>query len=184
MKRVNAGEPWGPPSARDTNRIINVVRWVEQRMREQRARPSLQRPDGLVLIKNDTASAVDRFGILGIDGPIITPTDNADAFKDRVALSCSGPTAGTHDAKFVICYEPIPAGEYGLAWASGVCQVQINVTDADHAFADITGSDTAKLASGLAGGAQILWKESGTGTKWAIVRFVLSAYELAGDCST
>jgi len=54
--------------------------------------------------------------------------------------------------------------------AGGVVQVQIDVTDANHGYADVKASDNTKLASGASGSAVILWKESGTGTKWAIIR--------------
>ena len=48
--------------------------------------------------------------------------------------------------------------------------MQIDVTDEDHEYADVATADMAKLASATSGAAHILWKETGTGTKWATVR--------------
>jgi hypothetical protein len=48
--------------------------------------------------------------------------------------------------------------------------VKVDVTDEDHGYADVTDADATKLTSVSRGSAQILWKESGTGLKWATVR--------------
>jgi hypothetical protein len=71
----------------------------------------------------------------------------------------------------VICAEPIANGSIGAAWAGGVCQVQIEVSDADHAYADVSDGQLTRLASAESGPCTILWKQSGTGTKWAVIRF-------------
>ena len=52
----------------------------------------------------------------------------------------------------------------------GVVPTQIDVTDEDHDYAVAKASDSTQLSSATGGTAQILWKESGTGTKWAVVR--------------
>ena len=43
--------------------------------------------------------------------------------------------------------------------------------DAAHGFADVADGVCTSLKSGGTGGATILWKEAGTGLKWALVRF-------------
>ena len=42
--------------------------------------------------------------------------------------------------------------------------------DESHLYADVTDGDATKLTSGAFGSAMILWAESGTGTKWAVVQ--------------
>ncbi len=124
-------------------------------------------PD-VVLVRNDSGADVGRYGILGIDGPIITPTDNLDEFKNRVALKGVSPTSAHADA-FVVLLGPLIDGAVGEAVISGVCQVQIDVVSAADTTCGADVGDTAKLKSG-AGSNSILWKESGTGTKWTVVR--------------
>jgi hypothetical protein len=100
---------------------------------------------------------------------LISPTDNEPEFLSRVALEVTLPSWPDDAGRFVILAEPLAAGEIGRAWASGVCQAWIDVTDEGHRFADIDDGSSVLVSRGT-GAASILWKESGTGTKWAIVR--------------
>lgn len=171
--------------AEDWNRHDRVADLVEEQMRAGgfAGKGRAPAPAGLVLVKNTSGSAVGRFEILGIDGVVVEQTDNADEFYKRVALTAGSPSTSSHPGKFVITWEPIANNGIGRAYVTGVCQVQINVTDASHGYADVTNGDSTKLTSAVAGGAQILWKESGTGTKWAVVRFVHSGLAHAEICS-
>ena len=127
-------------------------------------------PSGLVLVKNASGADVGRFGVLGIDSVVVSPADNLAEFQSRVALSCVAPQAGVHEGWFVILAEPLASGKIGRAWASGVCPVQIEVASESDWYADILDAETGKLGSGPTGSATILAIESGTGTKWAVVR--------------
>ena len=89
--------------------------------------------------------------------------------RSRPCITGVTPAAG-HAGKFVVLLEPLKANAIGSGLAAGVCPVQVNVTDAGHTFADIASGQCGYLASGATGTATILWKESGTGTKWALVR--------------
>ncbi len=126
----------------------------------------------LVRVKNTSDAAVGQFGILGVDGVIFEPSGNLAMFKQEVAILGSTPSVSAHSSgRFVVCAEPIDSGRIGLAWGSGVCLAQINVGDESHRFADIAEGDSACLASSSSGPCTILWKETGTGQKWAVIRF-------------
>ena len=129
----------------------------------------------IVHIKNTTSAARDRFNVLGVDSPLITPTQNEDAFKNRVVLMGSMPDKAKHFGRLAILYEPIRAGEIGQAWLSGICPAKVNVIQAGHQFADLIDSDATALRSGHAGSAQILWHEGQGYGKWAIVRLGIPA---------
>jgi hypothetical protein len=124
----------------------------------------------IVLVKNSSGSTVDRFGVLGISGVIFSPSDKLEAFQDQVAFTGVTPTTTDHTGKFLVCLEPIATGKVGRAWIAGVCQVQVDITDTTHRFCDVRNSDRAKLASSSSGSSRILYSESGTGTKWCVVR--------------
>jgi len=126
----------------------------------------------VVLVENDSGGDRDRFDILGVDDVIISPTDNEDEFANRVMLSGTTPNPATHLGRFVVLLEPIADGEIGRASISGVCPCEIDVIDSAHAYADINpdSGDRYTPASRQFGSAEILWKESGTGTKWAVLR--------------
>jgi len=185
LRKVQPGDPpslklrrTGPlkiPAA-TFNTFVDSARDYLQRRQSQggRATPSA-RDSGIVLVRNDSGSDVGRFAVLGIDSPVITPTDNADEFKNRVALAGVTPTEASHWGAFVVTLEPIAAGEIGRACAAGVCPAKVYVTDTTHAFADVSDGQAGYLASAETGAAQILWRETGTGEVWAIVRLGVPA---------
>ena len=121
-----------------------------------------------VHIKNTTASVVVRGGVLGIDGPLIDPTTNASGFFASPRLKGVAPTAD-HAASLAILQRPLAAGAIGPAVVSGVVPCVVDITNAGHRFAGVKAGDTSELASGVVGPARILWAESGTGAKKAVV---------------
>jgi hypothetical protein len=133
--------------------------------------PQQFRQADIVLVKNSSGSTVSRFGVLGISGVIFTPSAALASFQNQVAFTGVTPTTADHKGKFVICLEPIANGKVGRAWIAGVCQVEIDVTDAAHKFAEVKNSDRTQLASSGSGSARILYSPGGTGTKSCVVRF-------------
>lgn len=123
----------------------------------------------VVLVKNASGADRGRFEVLGIDQPVILPSANPDGFKERVALSCVTPTADHAGGRFVVLLEPLAGGAVGRAVAAGVAVCQLSVTAAGDTFADAEAGVTATLKTAESGAASILWKEPGTGTRWAVV---------------
>lgn len=124
----------------------------------------------LVNVHNDSGSLVERGGVLGIKGATFDPAASIDEFFNCITVDGETPTTASHTGLFVVAVEPIPAGTIGKAVASGLAHVLLEVADADHQWADVTNSSAAKLTTGFTGSARIVWKQSGTGEKWAIVR--------------
>jgi hypothetical protein len=138
-------------------------------------------PEGntVILVKNDSGSDVNRFGVLGIEEPIVLPSDNENQFAARVALRCIEPSEGEssgssetdHRGKFVITAEPIANGKIGRAFVAGVCACKLDDVTAEGDFAEIIAGDTEHLQIATTGSAVILWKETASGGQWAIIRF-------------
>lgn len=161
-------------SESDRAAIRKMQREISRLRGEKRQRQNVTpRPDSdlfTIKIKNSSGSSCSRFGVLGISSALYSPTSEADAFKSEVVLTGTTPTTATHMGKFVVLVDDIANGSIGRAWLAGVCQVQIDVTDATHTTADVKDSSRAMLQSfQKTGAARILYKESGTGTKWAII---------------
>ena len=96
MKKVKSGDALVIP-AQTFNTFIDAARDFRARQQE-RAQTAQQtfRSSGIILVKNASGYDQDRFAVLGIDGPIITPTDNEDEFKNKVAFNGVTPTEAGH----------------------------------------------------------------------------------------
>jgi len=172
FRKVSPGDPLVIPAAAYNTFVDTARDYLDRRNDQgQEAHPAA-RDSGIVLVRNDAGEDVtSRFAVLGIDGPVIAPADNADEFANRVILSGKVPYVATHAGRFIILLEPLAAGAIGYGVVSGVTAAKVDVADEDHAFADVENENWSQLKSGATGAAQILWKESGTGyNKWALVR--------------
>jgi len=125
----------------------------------------------IILVKNATGSDQNRFAVLGIDVPVITPAENEDQFKNQVAMCGILPDEDQHIGRFVVLAEPLRDGAIGRGYAAGVCPVRLSVPDYhDYRLAEMTNAVTGYLTAGFHGSAGILWREGGTGEQWAVVR--------------
>jgi hypothetical protein len=170
LKKVQSGDKLRMPAAA-YNAFVDTAMDLRRRQQsqEQGATPE-QRQTGIILVRNDSGEDRARFDVLGISNTVVTPTDNLDAFKAKVVLAGVKPTEADHKGCFVVLLEPIVTGKIGRAVAAGVSVARVNITDADHKFADVSDNDAGQLKSTDSGAAAIFWKESGTGVKWAVVR--------------
>lgn len=171
LKKVRTGSPL-VISAETFNTFIDAAQDFRDRQRgiAQSTRRDLREPD-IVLVRNDSGGTIGRFGILGIDGPIIPPAQNLEEFQNRVALIGVKPQKTDHTGRFVITLGPVAAGDIGQAYAAGVCPARLNVTDETlDRLADIGDSQMTHLEVSSSGSATILWREGGTGVQWSVVR--------------
>jgi hypothetical protein len=181
-KQVTRGQPLsGNLSADAWNRLTAMLRGNTARAKQGRvAQWNRGRDSSVVMVRNNSGSAVDRFEVLGINTPIVSYSQNADTFQDRAALNCSTPSE-SHYGQFCITIEPIANGEIGRAVVSGVVQAKVTMPDgaagwlASDAplFADVTPGDRQVLQPCLAGNARVLWINDAAGTTgdacWALV---------------
>jgi hypothetical protein len=172
LRRYTAGQTLKGIPADLLNAMVDVVQRVEASGQLGQRPGELNRSSGIIRVRNDSGGSVARFGVLGIDDPVVTPTTNLSTFQNKPALSCSTPADADHRGRFVVLTEPLADGRIGRAWASGVCPVQIEVVTATESStrAEITDTDATKLTANPNGSAEILWKETGTGTKWGLIR--------------
>jgi len=173
--RIRPGPIRGQISARAWNRAVEAANIVLSDQNSQSADgPSSARPSySEVLVKNTTTGAVSRWGVMAIGGVVFTPSGTTGGatrqFQDRPMLSGGLPTGGR---SFVVAVEPIKAGGVGRCAVAGLVQAKINVAAESDTFATAKDGDLTQLTSAASGEAEIVWKESGTGTgKWALVRF-------------
>jgi hypothetical protein len=162
----------------DRLRAETVNRILADLDREDEAPPPPADPRGLypsptldVRIHNGTADAVEAGHILGIKQHAFA----SDVPAAPIVLEGETPAAGSHKGRFAVLHHYAAADEIVPAAVAGVVQVKVEIVDEDHRFAEITDADATKLTSAPVGSARILWAESGTGEKWAVVRLGVPA---------
>ncbi len=174
LNKVRSGDPLVIPAS-TFNAFVDVA--LEQQRRQHstsRERERAAQPAGLVPVRNESGGDRGRFDVLGITGPVLTPTENLDAFKSRVVLHGGVPQAA-HAGRFVILTEPIAASAIGRAFVDGVCPVRVEMDDESHGFADVAAGATTTLRSAASGTAQLLWVQpqearDDPAIAWTIVR--------------
>jgi hypothetical protein len=139
-----------------------------------------------VYVENATGRTLERFDVVGLDGP--SETQNLDAFCNKIAFKGIVPQK-QHAQRFAVLQQDAAPGMMVRACVSGVTIGKVSVERAPRdmgglsccAIADVTGH----LALG-GGGAAILWIDAGTGIKWAILRigsdFSIRKGKLAAKC--
>jgi hypothetical protein len=123
----------------------------------------------LVPIKNNTGATLARYHAIGIGDPLFTHADNADTFLNQLGFKGEEVDL-TYLGKFAVMQETTPDQKVGRGLLQGITVAEITVNHEDHDRVDVDTDGGPKLVSQFYGAGEILYKESGTGTKWAIVR--------------
>jgi len=107
------------------------------------------------------------FSILAPSDVLVSPVAHPHEVRRRPGFVGVAPSDTT--APFVVTFDPIASGAIGRAVAQGIVPCQVNVSDASHNRAIIHTGATDALDSAAELGVPIIWKESGTGLKWAVI---------------
>jgi len=171
LRHVQTGAPLRIP-ARDWNAAMDAARAHAESRFDGGMRPGLPewRSWGVLPIKNSSGADRDRFDVLGISNVIFAPSASDKAFQNRPALVGVTPASGHVGGEYAVLLQPAAKGAIVDGMVIGITPCRVNVSDASHGFADVDSGVAGNLKSGETGSAQIIWKESGTGVKWAIVR--------------
>ncbi len=171
LRKVHPGQNLQIPAETFTA-LVDAARDHQQRKRSQKAGQSVRQPNpGHILVRNDSALDVPRFGIVGLDLPIVFPSDDLAEFQNRPVLQSFVPDGTDHPERFAITQEPLAPGAIGRAALAGLTPVQLRIDDLDHNRAAIIDADNFHLATASTGPNRILWRDSGSvgDTVWALV---------------
>lgn len=183
-KKVQVGRPLNIP-AETFNAFIDAARAHKQSTVAFGQSPSGEfRQTGLVPVKNITGEERQRFDVVGVDDPVFTPDDSLDSFKNQIALDGAIPCEHRHLGRFAILQEPADANGIVPAAVAGVTIARVDVVDESHPFCDVVNCGTEALQSNPTGSAKLIWKEAGTGTKWAVIRFGETEATPSGSTTT
>jgi hypothetical protein len=159
-------------SARAWNRMVDVVNPPAGLTNPAPFEPT---PMNFTVIgKNQSSTGVSRWGCMAIAGVIPLPsgsvTGTAVQQWERQPAIAVDLASSTTKGRFVVAVEPVAPDGFGLFAIDGVVQVKLNVSSSDHQFATPRAGRNDQLDSASTGDATILWKEPGTGVKWALIR--------------
>ncbi|MEW6249191.1 MAG: hypothetical protein AB1716_00965 [Planctomycetota bacterium] len=177
LKKVRPGDPLVIP-ATTFNAFVDAARDIADRRNSAQLDPGRDhRQAGIVLVRNESGADRARCEVLGIGDTIVKPSDNADGFKERVALKGVSP-GSEHVGRFAVLLEPLAQDAIGRACVDGVCAVKVEMVDEAHVFAEVSPGDPAKLKSGTAGAAALLWiqppaEREVTGIAWTVAKIGL-----------
>lgn len=128
----------------------------------------------LVWVKNNTSNNLPAFSVVKLDGAIYPQRASADtkdaALNQLLEISGNTPT-GEAGENIGILQEDVPTGQLGKAVVVGASLVYVQVDNANttYKFAKSLSSCEKLQADESEGQVRIVWKESGTGKKWAYV---------------
>jgi hypothetical protein len=135
----------------------------------------------LVNVQNKTGAALDQYAVVALGNPVIPHATNANEFLQNWAIEANAPGAPSANETIAILREPLGVNKFGLATVAGLTPVKLSVSggETSYQWAEISTGVTANLVMSNTGGiAKIVSKESGSGTKWAVVELVGAAKRL------
>jgi len=153
----------------------------------QQAEPLRHVPQtGIVRLKNASGQTRNRFDVLGISDVFPQPTQNLGAFKSGPVLHGVTPDENEHAGNFAILLEPAKPDAIVAACVSGACVAKVHVETGQESvgYADVKDGDAGALQAKADGTARILWREPGTGIKWAVVRIGGGGEAAVGPATT
>ena len=169
FRHVRSGEPLVIP-ATTYNAMVDAAQVVRNR-RLNLAPHGAGFESLFVHIVNTTGKSLERFNVVGLDGPL--ETQDLDVFLERIIFRGVVPNKD-HKGKFAIIQEDAEPDMCVRACVYGTTIAKIQVdSDGDGQkqvkFCDITENETGYLASG-GSGAEVLWSDESTNPCWAIIR--------------
>ena len=174
--KVMPGDPLKIP-AEAWNALVDLS---QQRKNQQH--DLLSQADGtsrqttLAKVRNLTGVDLDRFSIIALGTPIITPTANLKEFKRQVSFQGLVPSAGT-GPRFGVLLEPLKNNLIGTVAVAGCVITRVSVGATAYACAETINGQNGYLRSVPHGPSSVLWIESTGAVRWAVIRFDDANYE-------
>lgn len=122
----------------------------------------------IALARNIGSTDIPRWGAVVCTAPVVLPADNEAEWGRRIAIDAKVPDSDSVGAWAGVAITPIQGGKFGRVCLAGTAHALVEVADEKHTHARIA-EDEELLQSSFEGQARILWKESGTGEKRALV---------------
>jgi hypothetical protein len=170
FRKVRSGSPLRIPAAA-YNAFVDAAVDLRRRERTTNAGPAHEPAQrGIVLVRNDSDDDIEPYHALAITGVLVQPDseDQERTFYSRTPLTAEVATEESPSLSFVLALQPIKPGDLGRCVLTGVTPARVFITNETDTTCELAPEETV-LASTPMGGIPILWKEEGTGEKWAVI---------------
>ncbi len=174
LRKVRAGDPLRVPAGA-YNAFVETA--VDLRRRQGGRAPmpgslvdSMGRGMGVLLVRNDSDEEIEPYQALAITGVLVEPgeDDQERTFQSRTPLTGEIASGDSPLWSFALAMQPIQPGQLGPCVLTGVTPARVLVRDELDTTCELAPGE-AVLASSPMGGVPMLWKEEGTGEKWAVI---------------
>ncbi|AMV35255.1 hypothetical protein VN12_24230 [Pirellula sp. SH-Sr6A] len=176
FRKVQPGDPLRIP-AEAWNALMDLSQFQRnQRHNQLSDTEGTSRQTSLAKVRNQTGVDLDRFSIVALGSPIVSPTDNLNEFKNQSNFQGLLPSANTK-SRFGILLEPLGENRIGTAVVSGCVIARVSVGMQVYDCVETVPGEHGFLRNVPHGPASVMWIES-TGTiRWAVIRFDNANYE-------
>ena len=176
FRKVQPGDPLKIP-AEAWNALVDLSQQQKNQRHDQRSNDEgTSRQTTLAKVRNQTGVDLDRFSVVALGTPIITPAANLTEFKRQVSFQGLVPSAGT-GPRFGVLLEPLKNNFIGTAALGGCVITRVSVGATAYACAETVTGQNGYLRSVPHGPASVLWIESSGTVRWAVIRFDDANYE-------
>jgi hypothetical protein len=176
FRKVQPGDPLKIP-AEAWNALVDLSRQQKNQRHDQLAEAEgTSRQTTLAKVRNQTGVDLDRFSIVALGTPIITPAANLREFKRQISFQGLVPSANT-GPRFGVLLEPLKNNFIGTAAMGGCVITRVSVGTNAYTCAETDAGQNGYLRSVPHGPASVLWIESSGAVRWAVIRFDDANYE-------
>jgi hypothetical protein len=176
FRKVLPGDPLKIP-AEAWNALVDLSQDQKNQRHDQFSHAEgTSRQTSLAKVRNQTGVDLDRFSIVALGTPIITPAANLKEFKRQVSFQGLVPGAGT-GPRFGVLLEPLKNSLIGTAAIGGCVITRVSVGAVAYTAAETIVGQNGYLRSVPHGPASVLWIESTGEVRWAVIRFDDANYE-------
>jgi hypothetical protein len=176
FRKVLPGDPLKIPAVA-WNALVDLSQDQKNQRHDQLSQTEgTSRQTTLAKVRNQTGVDLDRFSIVALGAPIITPAANLTEFKRQVSFQGLVPGVGT-GPRFAVLLEPLKNNLIGTAAIGGCVITRVSVGSVAYSAAETIVGQNGYLRSVPHGPASVLWIESTGEVRWAVIRFDDANYE-------
>ncbi|MBN8523799.1 MAG: hypothetical protein J0M02_00530 [Planctomycetes bacterium] len=171
LAKVSPGQPLRIPAETFNAFVDAAVAYQADRLGQCSGDPAIREQTGIVLLRNDSGAARQRFDVLTLGNPLVLPGADIQRFPSRISFRGLAPDT-SKPGRFAVLQEPIAAGAIGRACIDGITPVAVDIVAVGDPYAEVVTGQPDALRSGASGSVLILWAGSGTGRQQAVVRLL------------